>query len=167
MYKMYKPRPCEGGWHIWYVEGPGRERLALEGKVYPQRQNAYRRAKRLNDGTSTEARIATFRVRCRFESVAEVELVCRQALTTIAHRPHATILTLDHSPALPTPVEDQERELLFCVHMEEAGDQLREEWMSSEHDVSEAELDEIRRTLDRTPGVFTVSYAFDDIKIFK
>lgn len=58
---MYKAFAVEGGFEIfWCPSAPihFNDKIPYDGKVYPQRQAAYRRVKQLNDRLKKEQQIA-------------------------------------------------------------------------------------------------------------
>jgi hypothetical protein len=68
----FQPRKVGDGWKIVWIYPDGEEKDAEGGKVYPQRQNAYRRAKQLNDCNRREPYTIYVRIRVQRSDCKEI-----------------------------------------------------------------------------------------------
>lgn len=171
---MYKPLRAKGkkdgkimdGWKVYGLT-KYMKRIVDGETFYPSRQNAYARAKVLNDMGDPMDKIVTFRILCDIEYVAAFKLLTLELLEKKIHR-QATFLVLD--PCFSVTAfggSTSEREILFCIDTtaeDPNNDPLHEDWMKTQDEVTSTQLDGLLHQFKGMQGIIEATYSFEDIK---
>lgn len=152
MYKVFYIKEPEKGYQIFFVNEGATEKRPVDGnKVYPSRQNAYARAKQLNEQENIpeqQERIATVYIRCGKEDVENIKEACSEITGITTH----AMLTIDRTII----ASEAERIIVFARALSRWGNQF---W--PQPDKSDKEFDALLEPIRKRPDVFFLYWTYE------